>query len=159
MLQSWKERGIILMAAVKLVAQHCFCNAMFATWERKRRTTVVAVKALFHPFSEEPSLRIRCWTMTNSNLIYLVYMFLHERWANYSVFEWYSNSWEQIVIFVFIFVRYFQTEYYSYSYSDDFSNPNSIRIRLRIRLKFCIRIQPYFWTRIVFIFAQISQTE
>ena len=36
-------------------------------------------------------------------------------WANNSVFEWYLNSQNRIVIFVFVFGRYFHTEWYSYS--------------------------------------------
>ena len=33
-----------------------------------------------------------------------------QRWANNSVFEYYSNSWGRILVFVFVFGRNFQTE-------------------------------------------------
>ena len=54
-----------------------------------------------------------------------------QRWANNLVFEYYSNTWGRILVFVFVFGWLFETEYYSYSYSGDFLKPNSIRIRIR----------------------------
>ena len=33
-----------------------------------------------------------------------------QRWANNSVFEYYSNSWGRILVFVFVFGRFFQAE-------------------------------------------------
>ena len=55
-----------------------------------------------------------------------------QRWANNSVFEYYSNTWGRILVFVFVFGWLFETEYYSYSYSGDFLKPNIIRIRIRV---------------------------
>ena len=54
-----------------------------------------------------------------------------QRWANNSVFEYYSNTWGRILVFIFVFGWLFETEYYSYSYSGDFLKPNNIRIRIR----------------------------
>ena len=59
-------------------------------------------------------------------------MLLQQRWANNSVFEYYSNTWGRILVFVFVFGWFFETEYYSYSYSGDFLKPNIIRIRIRV---------------------------
>ena len=57
-----------------------------------------------------------------------------QRWANNSVFEYYSSIRIRILL---------ETEYYSYSYSCDFLKPNIIRIRIRL----------IFWNRIVFVFV------
>ena len=72
-----------------------------------------------------------------------------QRWANNSVFEYYSNTWGRILVFVFGW--FLETEYYSYSYSGDFLKTNIIRIRIRV----------IFWNRIlfVFVFGWFSQTE
>ena len=74
-----------------------------------------------------------------------------QRWANNSVFEYYSNTWGRILVFVFVFGWLLETEYYSYSYSCDFLKPNIIRIRIRV----------IFSNRIlfVFVFGWFSQTE
>ena len=87
----------------------------------------------------------------------------NQRWANNSAFEYHSNTWGRILVFVFVFGwlfwnrilflfvfgRFSQTKYYSYSYSGDFLKPNIIRIR------------QIFSNRIsfVFVFGQFSQTE
>ena len=75
----------------------------------------------------------------------------NQRWANNSVFEYYSNTWGRILVFVFVFGWLFETEYYSYSYSGDFLKTNIIRIRIRV----------IFSNRIlfVFVFGWFSQTE
>ena len=84
---------------------------------------------------------------------------LFQRWANNSVFEYYSNTWGRILVFVFVFgwlfeTKYyshflkpniiciriwviFQTEYYSYSYSGDFLKPNTAGIFFWILWIFC----------------------
>ena len=74
-----------------------------------------------------------------------------QRWANNSVFEYYSNTWDRILVFVFVFGWLFETEYYSYSYSGDFLKTNIIRIRIRV----------IFSNRIlfVFVFGWFSQTK
>ena len=74
-----------------------------------------------------------------------------QRWADNSVFEYYSNTCGRILVFVFVFRWLFETEYYSYSYSGNFLKPNIIRIRIRA----------IFSNRIlfVFVFGQFSQTE
>ena len=51
-----------------------------------------------------------------------------QRWANNSVFEYYLNTWGQILVFVFGWL--FETEYYSYS--GNFLIPNIIRIRIQV---------------------------
>ena len=43
-------------------------------------------------------------------------LWMKQRWANNSVFEYYSNTWGRILVFVFVFGWLFETEYYSYSY-------------------------------------------
>ena len=79
------------------------------------------------------------------------FLFTGQRWANNSVFEYYSNTWGRILVFVFVFGWLFETEYYSYSYSGDFLKTNIIRIRIRV----------IFSNRIlfVFVFGWFSQTE
>ena len=52
-----------------------------------------------------------------------------QRWANNSVFEYYSNN--------------IQIPKYSYSYSDDIFKPNNIRVRIRV----------IFSNRIIFVFV------
>ena len=59
-----------------------------------------------------------------------------QRWGNNSLVKWYSNSWDQIVIFVF-------RRYFHFSFSGDFSKQNNI----------CIHIWLIFQKRILFVFV------
>jgi len=72
-----------------------------------------------------------------------------QRWANNSVFEYYSNiiritniririrpQIETRILFVFVFVQKFGSEYYSYSYSSRNLGPNIIRICIRLFWKY-----------------------
>ena len=56
----------------------------------------------------------------------------YQKWANNSVFEYYSITWGRILVFVFVFRWLFETKYYLYSYSSDFLKPNIIRIRIQV---------------------------
>ena len=51
---------------------------------------------------------------------------MQQRWANNSVFEYYSNTWGRILVFIFVIGWLFETKYYSYS--GDFLKPNVIHI-------------------------------
>ena len=82
-------------------------------------------------FNANPRVEWSC-LKAYSNVSWHNYIVSHQRWANNSVFEYYSNTWGRILVFVFVFGWFFETEYYSYSYSGDFLKPNIIRIRIRV---------------------------
>ena len=53
-----------------------------------------------------------------------------QKWANNSVFEYYSNSWGRILVFVFVFGWFFSNRIILYSYLVDFFKPNNKSIRI-----------------------------